>query len=79
MNADGSNVIALTHTNPLAFVPANNVAPTWSPDGKQILFLSDRDGKWEFYVVNLDGTGLARVLQNVTRIVPITYNLTMNA
>lgn len=76
MNADGSNAVALTQPNPLAFVPANNVAPTWSPDGKQILFLSDRSGKWEFYVVNLDGTGLARVLQNVTRLVPINYNFT---
>ena len=35
--------------------------PTWSPDGKQILFASDKDGTNQLYVVNLDGTGLRKV------------------
>ena len=74
MNADGSNVVALTKANPLAFTVTNNVAPTWSPDGSQILFLSDRGGKWEFYVVNPDGTGLKQVLKNVSDSLPIRYN-----
>ncbi|HEX7594154.1 MAG TPA: hypothetical protein VF429_08300 [Anaerolineae bacterium] len=74
VNADDSNVVAVTHADPLLFYLVNNVAPTWSPDGKQILFLSDRGGKWEFFVVNADGTGLTQVLKNITDSVPIRYN-----
>ncbi len=37
--------------------------PTWSPDGKQILFASDMDGYVQLYVINLDGSGLRRVTQ----------------
>ena len=76
MNADGSNVIAVTRPNPLAFYVTNNVAPTWSPDGTQILFLSDRGGKWEFFVVNADGSGMTQVLKSVTDSIPIRYNFT---
>jgi dipeptidyl aminopeptidase/acylaminoacyl peptidase len=32
-----------------------------SPDGSQLSFISDRDGNYELYVVNLDGTGLTRL------------------
>lgn len=35
--------------------------PTWSPDGKQILFASDRDGAIQLFTVNLNGRGLHRV------------------
>jgi hypothetical protein len=74
MNADGSNVSAVTSPDPLGFNIVNNVAPTWSPDGKQILFLSDRTGKWEFFVANVDGSNLKQVLKNVTNIKSIHYN-----
>jgi TolB protein len=32
--------------------------PTWSPDGKQILFASDRSGSAQLYTVRLDGRNL---------------------
>jgi TolB protein len=32
------------------------VAPAWSPDGRHIVFLSDRDGLWRIYVMLADGT-----------------------
>ncbi len=35
--------------------------PEASPDGGQIAFMSHRDGNWEVYVVNSDGSGLARL------------------
>ena len=35
--------------------------PTWSPDGKQILFASDKDGLDQLYVINADGSGLRKV------------------
>ncbi len=34
----------------------DNLNPTWSPDGTQIAFASNRDGKWEIYKMNIDGT-----------------------
>ncbi len=71
---DGKIVQAVTSQDPLSFKAVNSIAPTWSPDGKQILFLSDRNGKWEFFVANLDGSGLKQVLKNVTDSIAIRYN-----
>ena len=31
--------------------------PAWFPDGKRIVFQSDRTGRWEVWVMNADGTG----------------------
>ncbi len=73
VNADGSDVSAVTHADPLSSRVVNSVAPTWSPDGKQILFLSDRNGKWEFFITDLDGSKL-QVLKNVSDSIPIRYD-----
>jgi hypothetical protein len=53
-NADGSNPRQIT-------THANDAAPRWSPNGGQIAFHSDRDGNWEIYVINLDGSWLRRI------------------
>ena len=39
----------------------DDFAPAWSPDGKQIAFLSFLDGPRNVYVINADGTGMHRV------------------
>lgn len=55
MNADGTNQQRLTTT------PANDVNPSWSPDGSTILFASDRDGNWEIYLMDTDGKNPRRL------------------
>ena len=37
--------------------------PRWSPDGRKLAFTSERDGNWEIYVMNADGSGQ----RNLTR------------
>ncbi len=38
--------------------------PDWSPDGTRIVYMADRDGNHELYVMNADGTGEANITQN---------------
>ena len=49
MRGDGSDPRRLTED------AGNDLGPTWSPDGKRIAFVSDRDGNKEIYVMNADG------------------------
>jgi TolB protein len=55
MNADGTNPKRLTAH------PARDLGAVWSPDGKRIAFVSDRDGNKEIYVMNADGTNPKRL------------------
>ena len=50
MNSDGSGVVQLTDNG------AQDWWPSFSPDGTQIAFSSDRDGNREIYTMNADGT-----------------------
>ena len=34
----------------------SDVSPNWSPDGRSIAFASNRDGNYEIYVMNADGS-----------------------
>ncbi|HEY8504894.1 MAG TPA: hypothetical protein VIL46_09950 [Gemmataceae bacterium] len=54
---DGSDLRALTED------AGNNAFPAFSPDGKQIVFRSGRDGSKNLYVMNADGTGLRRLTE----------------
>ncbi len=57
MNIDGSEQRQIT------FPPVSTIdnIPSWSPDGRKILFHSDRDGNNEIYVINSDGSGLKQL------------------
>jgi TolB protein len=39
---------------------ANARLPTFSPDGQQIIFTSDRDGSPDLFRINVDGSGLLK-------------------
>lgn len=39
-------------------------SPTWSPDGTKILFDTLRDGNWQIYSMNPDGSNLTRLSNN---------------
>ena len=63
MNADGSGHTRLTTT-------ANDVEdldPSWSPDGRQIAWTTDRDnpaGDREIWIMNADGSSPRQVTNN---------------
>jgi len=44
------------------FDPASDDFPTWSPDGKNIVFSSNRSGQTDLYIKLADGSGEERVL-----------------
>jgi Tol biopolymer transport system component len=50
MNIDGSNQTNLTNNID------KDTSPQFSPDGSKIVFLSDRDGNWEIYIMDVDGS-----------------------
>jgi len=63
MNADGSDPRQLTRDPPGVI----NQAPDWSPDGKRILFQSNRDGNVEIYVMDADGGNQTRLTHHPGR------------
>jgi Tol biopolymer transport system component len=62
MRADGSG-----KKKNLTRSPAREQYPAFSPDGKYIVFTSDRGGDQEIWKVRLDGTGLTQVTSDGLR------------
>ncbi|HNC44889.1 MAG TPA: hypothetical protein PLU80_12035, partial [Acidobacteriota bacterium] len=54
----------IQHQPPAAII---NEFPQWSPDGKQIVFTSNRTGDPELYLMNVDGSGLRQLTQSPGR------------
>lgn len=36
-------------------------APVWTPDGTQVAYMSNENGRWQVYVMNTDGTNKRRI------------------
>ncbi|MCF8243436.1 MAG: DUF5050 domain-containing protein [Melioribacteraceae bacterium] len=58
MNSDGSSPTRLT--NDKAF----DGYPCWNPDGKSILFSSNRAGNYKLYTMDIDGSNQNQILSN---------------
>jgi Tol biopolymer transport system component len=55
MRPDGTGVRNLTnHLD-------NDLYPSWSPDGRRLAYESDRDGTYEIWTINADGSGQSRL------------------
>lgn len=55
VRVDGSEIRQITHG------PGNNWSPDLSPNGNRIIFVSDRNGRKDLYLINFDGSGLTRL------------------
>jgi TolB protein len=60
MNADGTGQRNLTRGPAYAYYSS----AAWSPDGRKMAFVSDRDGNGEIYVMNADGSAQRRLTRN---------------
>lgn len=66
MEGDGTSPVRLT-------MAEHDLAPSASPDGSRVAFMSNRDGNWEVYVVNVarpegpEGQGLIRITRDSAR------------
>ena len=68
VNADGSNRTRLT-TN------GDDSNPIWSHVTNQIVFASDREGNWDIWIVNPDGTGLRQLTNSPNSDVTPTWSV----
>ena len=61
MNTDGSQQIRLTH------YAGDDTDPTWSPNGKHIAFVSDREhkGLYDIYLMDADGGNIRRAFEDL--------------
>lgn len=57
MNMDGSNLVKITDTPNV-----KNASASWFPDGRRLAFTSTRDGRWQPYTMNDDGSNVRRLL-----------------
>jgi Tol biopolymer transport system component len=60
VNADNGDIKNLTNH------PAADTEPAWSPDGKYIVFISDRDGTPNLFVMGADGGGVRQLTKEKT-------------
>jgi TolB protein len=62
---DGSHLTKLTDST------SSNVAPAWSPDGKRIVFSSPRNGHYQIFVMNADGSNTIQLTSDYQNDYPV--------
>jgi len=58
MRPDGTEVVRLTDSQ------GSSYSPAWSPDGREIVFVSDRDRDADLYLMNADGSNERLLTRN---------------
>ena len=58
INPDGTGLVQLTSSS------GNNEEPSWSPDGRHLIFTSTRNGHRNLFVMDANGTNLRQVTKN---------------
>jgi Tol biopolymer transport system component len=76
VEADGSNRTRLTRLEDVT-LPDGTIGtptmtledwhPTWSPNGERIVFVSNRAGYSDIYIMNDDGTGITQITNDYFR------------
>lgn len=61
MNADGTDATPLTECGAY-----HDLYPSWSSDGSQIVFCSNRDGNCEIYIMDADGDNQQNITNSLT-------------
>jgi TolB protein len=74
VDADGRNLARLTQTpaRPNG-APGHSTSPAWSPDGKSIAFLTDRDGPWQIWVMKANGNGQRSMFESALDNLTLQY------
>ncbi len=70
VDVDGGNTIKLTHDSEVL-----NRNPTWSPDGSQLAYVSNRDpeNRFRIWIMNSDGSGQRKLAELHNTINPLFY------
>lgn len=68
LRADGSEVHNITKH------PATDSSPRWSPDGRSILFFSDRDGHDAMFRMNPDGSDVTKIHGQVSSLGKLSWS-----
>ena len=58
MDIASKQFVQLTHDS------GRNDFPSWSPDGRHLVFQSDRNGRWQLYMMLADGTGVQQLTKS---------------
>ena len=58
MDIASKQFVQLTHES------GRNDFPSWSPDGRHLVFQSDRNGRWQLYMMLADGTGVQQLTKS---------------
>jgi TolB protein len=64
--ADGTRLRRLTRTRGTHDTHGEETMPAWSPDGRTVVFVSNRDGNFELYAIGADGRRERRLTRTPT-------------
>jgi Tol biopolymer transport system component len=68
-NSEGDNEIYLITKSGIKKLTDNSwddEYPVWSPDGKKIAYTSNREGNYDIFLMNADGSGITRLTSSPT-------------